>query len=708
MDTQELERAHLKVEGMTCNHCASTVDGIIKQEGGKDVHVDYLMGEASFDALSDEKIERILTRLKSAGYKAQAEMTHDDHTGLSTVEKRFFFTLPFSLVLFAHMFVPAESWLNIPWVQMALCLPVFVIGLYHFGKSTLEAIKSGTINMDVLILLGSSSAFFYSLYGALISSAAAHSHKYLFFETTSTIITLVLLGYVIEHRAVKRTTSVLRELFKATPEKAKKLVQSGLNQDLVVVNVNELRPDDLILINAGDRVPADGIILHGEVQVNQAMLTGEADLVSCKKDGQVLSGSIVDSGNATVRVVKAGNESTMGQIIDLVKKSRADKPSVQKLADRISSWFVPSIIGIALIAFLVNYFGFSVEIGESILRSIAVLVIACPCAMGLATPTAVSVGLGLSAKLGIIVKKASVFEEITALDTLVFDKTGTLTTGDLQFVVQSVRSLSMEEALGIIRSLEMHSNHPIATKLYAFTEGVEEIPLDDISETPGKGMSATMNGKQIRFGTSEFAGYTATEFDLILTIDGSVVAEISIQDSVKPDASDCTSYLSKEHGLIILSGDVESKTKEVASQLGIKNYHFRQLPEQKLAVIEGLKSNQQVGMIGDGINDSPSLAKADVGISMGNANALAAESSKVVLIGDSLKNLSRLFKISNAVVRTIRQNLFWAFAYNIVAVPMAAMGYLDPMVAALSMAFSDVVVIGNSLRLRMILPSTTV
>jgi P-type Cu+ transporter len=707
-DLVENGKVNLSVKGMTCNHCASTVNGIIQQEGGKEIHVDYLMGEASFDLNNPQKMERILKRLGDAGYesKAEQEQSENTQTGLSSIEKKFLFTLPFSLVLMAHMVVPHDWWLNNIWVQFALCLPVFGMGLFHFGKSTWEGIKSKTINMDLLILLGSSSAFFYSFYGAIFHGDSPNIHNFLFFETTSTIISLVLLGYVIEHRAVQKTTTVLRELFKSKPEKAKKLVKNGLNQDLIVVKASDLAADDIVLINAGDRVPADGVIIHGEVQLDEAMLTGESEAIFKKKGDHVFSGSIMVEGSCTVKVEKTGSESTIGQIIDLIKQSRADKPAVQKMADKISSVFVPAIIGIAALTFIINYFFAEAGISEAIIRSVAVLVIACPCAMGLATPTAVSVGLGLAGKIGIIIKKASSFEELNAVQQFIFDKTGTLTEGKLKLVLNELsEGTDQEEVWKILKALEERSSHPIAQAVLNVTEHLSAANLDQIEEVKGKGMQANYNGKVIKFGTSAFTGQSNANADLYLMQGNVLIANFSVSDQLKPEAKASISFIQKlEKSISILSGDNQKKTESVAKELAIKDFHAHKLPNEKLEFIQKAKDKNLVAMIGDGINDSPSLAAAHVGISMGTANALAAESAKIVILGSSLKQVVMLLKISKNVVKTIKQNLFWAFAYNLVAIPLAAMGYLDPMVAALSMAFSDVIVIGNSLRLRLILP----
>lgn len=709
-DLEAIGKVNLNVKGMTCNHCASTVDGIIKQEGGTDVRVDYLMGEASFELSNPQKTAEILKRLNAAGYesKTESEENTTPTSGLGDIEKKFLFTLPFSLILISHMFVPHNWWINNIWVQLGLCIPVYAIGLFHFGKSTWEGIKSRAINMDVLILIGSSSAFFYSLYGAFTLGNSPEAHNFLFFETTSTIISLVLLGYVIEHRAVQKTTLVLRELFKSKPEKAKKLVQNGLNQDLVVVKATDLQPGDIVLVNTGDRLPADGKIIHGDIELDESMLTGESEPDFKKKGADVFSGSILKSGSATIKVEKTGDESTIGQIINLVKTSRADKPAVQKLADRISSVFVPAIIIIALSTFLINWLVADVGVSESVIRSVAVLVIACPCAMGLATPTAVSVGLGLAGKIGIIIKKASSFEELNAVDHFIFDKTGTLTQGDLKLVLKTVNpEYTQEEVWGIIKALEERSTHPIAEAVLSLTEHLTSAKVDQIEEVPGGGMQGSLNDQKVKFGTGKFTLQRDQDSDLFLTIDQKLIASFNVSDQLKSDSAKIIKSIQKSGKKVsILSGDNERKTKQVATELGVNNYHAHQLPQQKLDYIGKAKSELKVAMIGDGINDAPSLAAADVGISMGTANALAAESAKIVILGSSMNQLSNLLKISERVVTTIKQNLFWAFAYNLVAIPLAAMGYLDPMVAALSMAFSDVIVIGNSLRLRLILPQS--
>ena len=705
----EEERRNLKVEGMTCNHCASTVLGIIKQEGGGDIHVDYLMGEANFDLKNAQKMDKILKRLESAGYKSNAEGSENQLQGsLSDIEKKFLFTLPFSLTLFSHMFAPHDWLINNIWVQFFLCLPVFMMGLYHFGRSTFESIKSGHINMDILILIGSSSAFFYSIYGAITHYGSAEVHDFLFFETTSTIITLVLLGYVIEHKAVQRTTTILRDLYKTQPEKAKKLVQNGLNQDLEVVNASSLVEDDIILVNTGDRIPADGMIIHGTLTLDEAMLTGESEHLQKEKGQEVFSGSLIVDGNGTLKVTKTGKESTIGKIIELVKQSRSDKPSVQKLADKISSIFVPTILILSSLTFIINYTLVDTGMSDAILRSIAVLVIACPCAMGLATPTAVSVGLGLAAKLGIIVKKASVFEEVNAIKTIVFDKTGTLTSGDLQISMNDLADgYDQELVWGIIKSLELRSNHPIAHRFLSLTDHISETPLENIEEVKGRGLKARYKSMNAQFGSAEFTGVSNSDADLFLTLDDKLITSFSVTDELKSDASDTIKFFTKKNlNTTILSGDSHKKTASIAQLLNITDFKGGQLPEDKLAELKHLKERTKVAMVGDGVNDSPALALADVGISIGNSNALAVDSAKVVIVGNKLELLQQLFKISDKVVLTIKQNLFWAFAYNLVAIPLAAAGYLDPMLAALSMAFSDVIVIGNSLRLKMILPNS--
>lgn len=698
------EKVSLEVDGMTCNHCANTVDGIIKQEGGSGIHVDYLLGEASFEISDDQKTERILKRLKNAGYAAEPLNLEGGSTkkqGLSAVERKFATSLPFSLVLFAHMFAPMDWWINDAWVQFFLCLPVFTIGVLHFGKSSYESIRSGSINMDILIFLGSSSAFFYSLYGTIAFYGTSRVHDFLFFETAATIITLVLLGYVIEHKAVQKTTTILKALFDSKPLRAKRLIQKGLNQEMEAVLVDELVPGDQILVNTGDKVPADAILNYGTLTVDESILTGESDELTKTKGQALLSGSIVINGNGVLTVTKIAADSTIGQIIELVKTSRTAKPEIQKLADKISSWFVPAIVSIAALTFGLNFY-FGSGFSEALLRAIAVMVISCPCAMGLATPTAVSVGLGMAGKLGIIVKRADVFEQLEKLKHLVFDKTGTLTEKQLNIEITELEKTTNTPVLGIIKALEKHSNHPLATALLSHLEEAQPESVESIEEVKGLGMKGQWKSKQVVFGSAKFTGQNAQSGDLFLAIEGQVVASVAVKSAIQKAAAEVVQF-TKKRAIIphILSGDSLRKTTQVATALGIDQFSAEQLPEQKLEYIVALRQKGPVGMVGDGINDAPALSVAEVGISIGNSNALAAESASVVIMGSNIKRVKQFLELGNAVVSTIRQNLFWAFAYNIVAIPLAALGYLDPMVAALSMAFSDVVVIGNSLRLRL-------
>ncbi len=700
------EKVVLEVEGMTCNHCASTVDGIIQQCGGKAVHVDYLLGEASFELGNEKQVERILKRLNSAGYTSQEAALHEEESErkkerFSAVEKKFLISLPFSLVLFMHMFLPMDWWINDPYVQLMLCVPVYVIGFRHFGKSSWESLRSRTINMDILIFIGSTSAFVYSIVGTLLFEGQERVHDFLFFETTSTIITLVLLGYVIEHRAVQKTTVVLKKLLDSKPLKAKRLIQKGLNQEMEPVLAMDLEPGERILVNAGDKVPADASIEYGDLRVDESVLTGESDVLHKTKGDQLLSGSLIIDGNGVLRVEKNASESTIGKIIDLVKESRASRPEIQKLADRISSVFVPAILIIALITFGVNYW-LQPDLGEALLRAIAVLVISCPCAMGLATPTAVSVGLGIAGNLGLVVKRADVFEQLQSLRSIVFDKTGTLTESRPEVKLKIHNGFDQDEVTSLIRSLEAHSNHPLAEAIGDHVKGSKLLELEAVEEVKGRGITGQWRGKGLKLGSAIFTGQSSAEGDVFLLVDELPAAAIVIQNRIQSAAQEVVESL-QARGLQphILSGDSERKTRDVAARLGIQQFASEQLPDQKLTYIKELRTEGATGMVGDGINDAPSLVAADVGISIGNSNALAAESASVVIMGSNIQRLKQLFEIGSAVVSTIRQNLFWAFAYNLVAIPLAAAGFLDPMVAALSMAFSDVVVIGNSLRLRL-------
>ncbi|HYK76818.1 MAG TPA: cation-translocating P-type ATPase [Daejeonella sp.] len=687
----------LQVSGMHCNNCAISVHRMLEKNGLHDIYVDFANEEVKFRTDDLAITPQIVKNIEGLGYKVRDADKPFHEPFYEKVENRFLFSLIFTLPLFMHMFLPYH-WLHNPYTQLALCLPVFILGCVHFGKSAFNSLKSGVPNMDVLIFIGSSAAFIYSLVGTIQNLGSA----YLFYETSATIITLVLLGNVLEKRSVTQTTSAVRDLMKFQEVKAYKIVNGGV----IEIHSHEIRTGDTLQVNTGDKIPVDGEVIWGDASVNEAMLTGESIPVEKSKYDQVIGGTIVEKGSIHMLATKVGKQTVLSQIIDLMKRAQAAKPPIQKLGDQVAAVFVPVVVLISLLTFLLAFYFFDVTFQKSLLNAIAVLVISCPCAMGLATPTAVMVGLGRAAKNGILIKGGTTIEELARLKYMVFDKTGTLTSGKFKIKALNTFDISPEEAASIISALESYSNHPIAKSLVEelAAQNPQKLILPKVKEEKGVGMSGTdAEGNTYHLGSKNIleSNEKAGNYDLFLKKNNQLVAAISIEDEIKPAAAHLIKTL-KNAGItpILLSGDRLDKCEALADQLGIEQIYAEKLPHQKLEIIDQIKHRGKTAMVGDGINDAPALTTADVGISMSNASQIAIQSAEVVLLKHDLQAIDKMVLIGKHTLLTIKQNLFWAFFYNVVAIPVAAFGFLSPMVGALAMAFSDVIVIGNSIRLK--------
>ncbi len=595
------------------------------------------------------------------------------------------------------------------------------IGISHFGVSAWKSLRSGFPNMDVLISMGSVSAFIYSLAGVILYYNTDTVYNYLFFETGATIITLVLLGNVIEHRSVRQTTTAIHELSKLQVTKAKRIMRphpqplskaegsslDGGAEHIVEVNIADIKIGDLLQVNTGDKVPVDGKIVKGYCAVNEAMITGESFPVNKNVGDAVTGGTFVESGSVNVVAEKVGGETTLSKIIELVKNAQNSRPEIQKLGDKISAVFVPVVVGISVVTFIISFFLVHLSAQHSLMSAVAVLVISCPCAMGLATPTAVMVGIGRSAKNGILIKGGSTLEQLATIKTIVFDKTGTLTTGNFRLKKIDAFDVSEEDAKAILFSMEQHSSHPIARSLVKELNNAvhASIKWKTIEEDKGIGINATdEQGNLYTVGSYQVVKhfYKDNTHSIYLLKNNKLIATVDLEDEIKTGAKSIMDQL-KRMGIkpVMLSGDKKYICDAVAAQVGIGEVYSEQLPKQKLEVIERLSKEATTAMVGDGINDAPALAKATVGISLSNATQVAIQSSQVILLhGNDLNYLLKAINVSRHTLRTIKQNLFWAFFYNVVAIPVAAFGLLSPMIGAFSMAFSDVVVIGNSLRLK--------
>lgn len=683
----------LSVTGMHCNNCAMSIHRLLEKKGLSDISVDFASEEVKFSNQDDAVLPQIIKDIEGLGFKVIDDPALHTPNFYEQVENKFIFCAIFTAPLLLHMLLPWH-FLHLPLVQLGLCLPVFIIGCLHFGKSAFNSVKSGIPNMDVLIFVGSSAAFIYSLAGTLQNLGP----RYQFYETCATIITLVLLGNVFEKRSVNQTTSAVKDLVKIQQTTATRVMDGGTE----LISAKEVRPGDILLVNQGDKIPVDGEVLSGEASVDESMLTGESMPVELEKYSKVVGGTLLIKGNIRMLATKVGSNTTLSQIIELMKKAQAAKPPVQKLGDRMAAIFVPAVILIALITFVLTYFVGSAGLQTALMNAIAVLVISCPCAMGLATPTAVMVGLGRAAKNGILIKGGDTVEAVTNTKYIVFDKTGTITTG--KFTIQDIKcenGTSIEEIRGIIVAIEERSNHPIAKSLIEQLGSLSKTKaiLRSATEEKGLGMRAEdVSGNSYFLGTGEV---TDSNYNLSLYKNQGLLAQIAIDDTIKPEAADLIARL-KDMGIkpVLVSGDKKNRCLRVAAAVGIDDVHAEKLPDEKLSIIDIYKKKGKTLMIGDGINDAPALARADVGISMSGASQIAIQSARVVLLNNDLGTIVKFLQISRHTLLTIKQNLFWAFAYNIIAIPVAALGFLNPMMGAFTMAFSDVVVIGNSLRLK--------
>jgi Cu+-exporting ATPase len=685
----------LNVTGMHCNNCALSVHKLLEKKGFHDISVDFASEEVKFTTDNDDSIKDAIKSIERLGYKVVEDASTHKESFYERVENKLIFCAVFTVPLLLAMLLPWH-FLHEPLVQLILCLPVFIVGCQHFGKSALNSLRGGVPNMDVLIFVGSSAAFIYSLVGTIEGLGM----NYQFYETAATIITLVLLGNLFEKRSVTQTTSAVKDLVKIQQVNANRVI----NGQVEVISAKEVRPGDTLIVNTGDKVPVDGDVLSGNASVNESMLTGESIPVEKAKYDKVIGGTIVEHGNITMIATKVGSNTVLSQIIELMKKAQAAKPPVQRLGDKVAAVFVPAVILIAILTYALTYFVGHTGLQHALMNAIAVLVISCPCAMGLATPTAVMVGLGRAAKNGILIKGGDTIESVTKAKYVVFDKTGTLTTG--KFKVNNIKiedSADIEQIRGIIIAIEERSSHPIARSLVAELKELQQqkVILRSVTEEKGLGMRAEdVEGNHYFLGSSKMKDDGGL-FNISLYKNHNLLAQIDLDDEIKPQSAELISAL-KNMGVVpvLLSGDKQSRCEKVAKAIGINEVHGEKLPSEKLAVIDVYKNKGETVMVGDGINDAPALTQADIGVSMNDSSQVAIQSAKVILLNTDLFSLVKFLQISRHTLLTIKQNLFWAFAYNIIAIPIAAMGFLSPMIGALAMAFSDVVVIGNSLRLK--------
>jgi Cu+-exporting ATPase len=699
-----METIQWKVDGMTCANCALTINKYLDKQGMKNVRVNPLDAEVTFDMLEAAPVNELIKGIEGLGYQVTegSQVTGAPKKGfLHSQTQKLLFCLPFTLVLMLHMF---ESWIHIhwlmnPWIQLSLSIPVYLVGMSFFGKSAVISLKNKMPNMNVLVALGATAAFFYSLTGTLIG----RGEEFLFYETAATIITLVFFGNYLEDRSMQSTQRALKALMKSQKVMANMIAFDENHQEVIFpIENTQLKVGDLILIRSGEQVPIDAKILWGDAHVNESLLTGESIPIHRQAKDKIIGGSVLESGSVKAQVTATGNDTVLSGILQLVKQAQGEKPPIQHLADKISAVFVPLVIGIAVVTFIVNFFVID-TFTDALMRSIAVLVIACPCAMGLATPAAIAVGMGRAARSGILFRNATSLENFRTITQVVFDKTGTLTTGGFKMSAFDTMGMPEEDWKTIIYSLEKYSNHPIAQCISSTFRMKSEIRWEKIEEVKGLGMKGTdKEGNTYWAGSYKLVADKGLEggHNVYILKNDKFIGWIDVQDDIRIESKEVISYLkSKQIKTILLSGDRKEKCDTIAASLGIDEVIAEKTPEEKLTIISQLNAATPTAMVGDGINDAPALAKATIGISLSEASQLAIQSAQVVLMNSGIKNLPLALGLGKHTYTTIRQNLFWAFFYNIIAIPVAAFGFLTPTFGALVMGMSDVVLAVNSVRL---------
>lgn len=678
----------VKVTGMTCVNCALNLERAVKKTGIEEVAVNFSTRELHVVGLKNTSQADIYKAVKKAGFDIELEGNKKSKNILDNI--LLYLAIAIATYFMIQMLLP-HHWFN-SFLDLGLGSIALAIGWFKFGKGAINSVISGSANMYVLILMGASLAYLLSIY-LMIYQTDAH----LYFEAAAVIIALVLIGNKVEDAAIHKTTESLSKLANITIPKGKRVIDG----DIEIVSVNEIKKGDSIQVNTGDAVPTDGEIISGNGSFNEALLTGESVPLYKSKGATVMGGTLLIDGNVIYKVTKEGHESALAQISKLVQKASSEKANIQRYADKISAIFVPVIIATALAWFIFSLLILNQTVETAFIRSVTILVVSCPCAMGLATPIAVMVGLGKMTEHGILTKKSQAIENLANIKNLLLDKTGTITTGNFEITNFKVFKGDKSEWQSILKSIEKKSSHPIAVSIVKALKNKNEIELTEIEEVKGGGMLAKdLNGNTYKIGNKNFTEISEDIFfDNFILKNNELVAAFNLSDEIKPNVQNTLEYFNDlKINAVILSGDNEKKCKELSEKLNIKAHHSLK-PEDKLNKIDTYL-NAPTAMVGDGVNDSPALSKVNVGISFSEASNIAVQSADVILLNNDFSLIKTSHQISVFTVRTIKQNLFWAFAYNIVAIPMAAFGVFSPMVAAFLMLFSDLVVVGNSFLLK--------
>lgn len=721
----ETEKLDLSIYGMTCAACSNRIEKVLSKIDGVENAVVNLANETATVTFYRNVVteQDIIDKIKTIGYDAKVRRSKEKTDSYKEKEIKKMRTkliiaaalsIPLLLTMLDHLFgIPVPNILMNPWFQFALATPIqFIIG-WQFYESAYKNLKTKNANMDVLVALGTSAAYFYSLYEAVLTIGNPNYIPHLYFETSAILITLILLGKYLEKNAKSKTTEAISKLLQLQAKEAR-VIRDGKE---MMIPIEEVVVSDRIIIKPGEKIPVDGVIVKGTTSVDESMLTGESIPIEKQVGAKVIGATINLNGTIEMEAEKVGEDTALASIVQAVEAAQGDKAPIQRMADVISSYFVPIVVGIAFITFIIWITLVTPgQLEPSLTAAIAVLVIACPCALGLATPTSIMVGTGKGAQSGILFKGGEHLENTHQLTTIVFDKTGTITKGKPE-----VTDFTGDESLlQLVASAEKGSEHPLAEAVvtYAQNKNMELMETEQFEAIPGHGIRAVVDGKELFIGTRKLMRDHGIDIDeqeemmyrlenegktaMFIAVDYKYAGIIAVADTVKDTAKEAMEQLKAMNiELVMLTGDNERTAKAIADQVGINRVIAEVLPEQKAEKIKQLQAEgKKVAMVGDGINDAPALATADIGIAIGTGTEVAIEAADVTIMAGELLLVPKAIRLSGSTIRNIKQNLFWAFAYNTIGIPIAAAGLLAPWIAGAAMAFSSVSVVLNALRLK--------